>query len=151
MFIPDEDYRKILKVMPILCVDCLIVHENKCLLLRRTNEPEKGHYWFPGGRVFKGEVIRNTALRKAFDEVNLDCRYDKIISIEETIFKKEGEMECDIHTVNICCGLFARNINGLTVDKYHDSYIWVDLDQVKKLDLHLSVFTPLVKYLEQIS
>ena len=65
MFIPKGDYEKILEVLPILCVDCVISHNGKCLLLRRINEPAKGQYWFPGGRVNKNEKIKDASLRKA--------------------------------------------------------------------------------------
>ncbi len=150
MFIPEEEYSRIQAVLPILCVDCLIVYQKKCLLLRRSREPAKGQYWFPGGRVFKGELIRNAATRKAREEVNLDCKYEKVIIIEETIFEQQGDMLSDIHTVNICCHLSAHNFNNLTIDESHDGYIWVNLEQAKNLNLHSAVFMPLLKCLEQI-
>lgn len=131
--------------MPILCVDCLIVHEKKCLLLRRTREPSKGKYWFPGGRIFKGETFRDAALRKAREEVNLDCEFKKVISIEETIFEWQGDMLSDIHTVNICCHLSPQKLNNLSIDESHDGNIWVNLEQAKNLNLHPAVFMPLLK------
>jgi colanic acid biosynthesis protein WcaH len=150
MFIPEEEYSKITAVLPILCVDCLIIHEQKCLLLRRTREPAKGQYWFPGGRVFKGETIQNAALRKAREEVNLNCKYEKVISIEETIFEQQGEMLSDIHTVNICCHLSVNGLESLTIDESHDGYIWVNVGQAKNLDLHSAVFKPISKCLRSL-
>ena len=151
MFIPEEEYSKIKAVLPILCVDCLIIHEKKCLLLRRTKEPAKGQYWFPGGRVLKGELIRDAATRKAREEVNLECNYEMVISIEETIFAAQGNVLSDVHTVNICCHLSAHNFDNLTIDELHNGYIWVNLEQAKNLDLHSAVFKPILKCLEQIS
>lgn len=145
MFIPEEEYSKIQAVIPILCVDCLIVHQNKCLLLKRTKEPAKGQYWYPGGRVFKCETLQDAALRKTREEVNLDCKYDRVVSIEETIFRQQGDMLSDIHTVNICCQLSAHNINNLTIDESHDGHIWVNLEQAKMLNLHAAVLNPLLK------
>ena len=150
IFIPEEEYTRIQAILPILCVDCLVVHEKKCLLLRRTREPEKGRYWFPGGRVFKGESIKDSAVRKAREELNLDCKYERTISIEETIFAQQGNMHSDIHTVNICCQLSAHNFDNLIIDKSHDGYIWVDLEQVKNLDIHSAVFEPLSKCLQSL-
>ena len=34
------------------------------LLLLRDNEPEKDNWWFPGGRVIKGETLENAVIRK---------------------------------------------------------------------------------------
>ncbi len=52
MFIEDKLYEKILQVMPISCVDLLVMDEfGRILLLRRKNEPAAGQWWFLGGRV----------------------------------------------------------------------------------------------------
>ena len=151
MYIPEKEYSKIQAVLPILCVDCLIIYHKKCLLLRRSREPAKGQYWFPGGRVFKGELIRDAATRKAREEVNLDCKYEKTILVEETIFERRGNMLSDIHTVNICCHLSASDFHNLTIDESHTSYIWVNLEQAEMLNLHSAVFMPIMKCLERFS
>ena len=90
MYIPDPEYKLIINNIPVLCVDLLIIHDGKCLLLKRNNEPAKGEFWFAGGRVRKFETIENAALRISKTETNLDCEYKKIISVEETIFSKTG-------------------------------------------------------------
>ena len=140
MHIPDAEYRLILNSIPILCVDVLIVHDGKCLLLKRDNEPAKGEFWFPGGRVRKNESIQNTALRKAKEETNLDCEYVKIISVEETIFSKTATMHSDVHTVNICCHLIPVDIGSLKLDKHHNDYKWVS---EQHSSYHLAINHPL--------
>lgn len=145
MFIPKDDYQRILNVLPVLCVDCLIVHNNKCLLLKRTNEPAKGQYWFPGGRIHKMETIKKAAIRKAREEVNLNCRFQEIVSVEQSMFEKNGELPTDVHTVNICCKLVAESISEIALDEQHNCYIWVTTDNAEKLDLHPCVMGPLKK------
>lgn len=125
MYIPEQEYQLILNNMPILCVDLLIVHEGKCLLLKRDNEPAKGEFWFAGGRVRKLETIENAAIRIAKEETNLECTFKKIISVEETIFIKNENMNTDVHTVNICCEISPVNISSFKYDKYHNGYRWV--------------------------
>jgi colanic acid biosynthesis protein WcaH len=125
MYIPEQDYRKVLTWLPILCVDLVIIHEKKCLLLKRGNEPALGQYWFPGGRINKLETIKEAAIRKAKEETNLNCEFVKSISIEETIFPKNENMGTDVHTLNICCHLIPNNIDSLKIDKDHDEYIWI--------------------------
>ena len=126
MYIPELEYKSILSKMPILCVDLLIIHDNKCLLLKRDNEPAKGQYWFPGGRVRKLESIEKAALRIAKQETNLDCSFIKIISVEETIFDKNENMGTEIHTVNICCEMKSFSLTSLQIDDYHKEYKWID-------------------------
>lgn len=126
MFIPIDTYQSILQCMPILCVDVLIIRQAKCLLLLRDNEPAKGKYWFPGGRVHKNESIRDAALRKAKEETNLSCSFIKIISTEESMFKKTGNMLTDIHTVNVCCLLEPQSESTVETDALHNGFIWMD-------------------------
>lgn len=140
MYIPEPVYQIILKNIPILCTDLLITFEGKCLLLKRENEPAKGEFWFPGGRIWKLESIENAAIRIAKEETNLDCSFMKIVSIEETIFKKNKNMITDVHTVNICCHLIPVNIDSLKINNYHSEYEWVN---VQSNSYHKAVNHPL--------
>ncbi len=126
MFIPTNTYQSILESLPILCVDVLIVYEGKCLLLLRDNEPAKGTYWFPGGRVYKNELIKDAVVRKAKEEVNLVCEFVKIVSVEESLFEKKGTMLTDVHTVNVCCLVSVQDVSGIKTDRLHSNYIWVE-------------------------
>lgn len=148
MFIPNNEYQRILEVLPILCVDCVITYQNSCLLLLRKNEPAKGQWWFPGGRLQKGEIIKDAAIRKASEEVNLSCRFEKVISIEETIFGNLTNHPSEIHTVNICCHLSTLEAKSLAIDSHHDDYRWVSAETAKSLGLHDSVLRPLLANLE---
>ena len=135
MFIPDEDYARILEVLPILCVDCVILHEGCFLLVRRDNEPAKGEYWFPGGRVYKGEQISAAAVRKAREEVSLACSFTKVVSVEETIFPGEDQ------------GI-ASAIHTLSLDQLHSDSLWVNAEQARQLGLHPAVLSPLLACLQ---
>ena len=126
MFIPEKEYNLIISKMPILCVDLLIIHNKKCLLLKRNDEPAKGQYWFPGGRVLKNELIKDAAIRKAKEETNLDCEFKEIVSIEETIFEKSRFKNSDVHTVNVCCYLKPTNIKKFNLDKNHSDFKWIN-------------------------
>ena len=150
MFIPKEKYESILSVIPILCVDLLIRNADKILLLKRDNEPAKGEYWFPGGRVLKLETIKSAALRKAKEEVSLDCKFHDIISIEETIFKNNNKISKEIHTVNIVCKLTATNIEGIWLDDLHSSFLWVSFHDIFDMKLHPAVLNPIKKELNNI-
>lgn len=71
-WIPDDLYRQIINVMPIPCVD-LIVEDSKgrILMLKRKNEPSKGQWWLPGGRIHFGESRIDAARRKLEEECGL--------------------------------------------------------------------------------
>jgi len=140
--IPHDEYSKILQCLPIVCVDVLMIYEGKCLLLLRKKEPAKDTYWFPGGRIHKNETIVNAALRKAKEETNLDCFFERIISVEESIFEKKESMAMDLHTINICCLIFVKDSKNIKLDDLHMEYKWTE-----KIDpsYHPAVKNPLLK------
>ena len=148
MRIPDADYIQIQEMMPVLCVDVVIIHQGKCLLLKRKNHPAKGKWWFPGGRMLKNETIEHAVKRKAAEEVNLQGQYLGILSIEETQFPQTGSMLCDIHTVNICCKINSKRVLSIKVNEEHDGYVWVDRHEAVDLALHKSVINPLTMALQ---
>jgi len=126
MYIDIELYHKIIENMPILCVDGLILMENKILLLKRLNYPAKGEWWFPGGRVLKNEKISDSIIRKVKEETNLNVEIISQIGVYETIFEKK-------HTVNIC--FLLKNLNSeIILNSEHEKYFWFDLVNLPKLD-----------------
>lgn len=141
MYINSNFYNKIIESMPISCVDLLIFSQDKYLLLKRNNNPAKGQYWFPGGRIHKMETIENACLRISKSECNLECKFIKQICIEETIFLKEENMVSEKHTLNICCLLHVDDVSMLKIDDYHSEYIWID-EIIESL--HESVERPLM-------
>ena len=73
MHLSSEEYRRVISVMPIVCVDCLVMNERReVLLVRRGNEPLKGEYWLPGGRVHKGERLVDAVHRKMREEIGVE-------------------------------------------------------------------------------
>ena len=57
-------YKQIKALMPIPCVEAIIMKDDSLLFLRRKNSPAKGEWWFPGGRIRKGETFKETLLRE---------------------------------------------------------------------------------------
>ena len=138
--IEEKLYKSIQNLLPIVCVDCVIQHRGKILLLKRTHQPAKNQFWFPGGRIFKNETIVSASLRKSLEETNLHANFVKQLMAVESIFKQENEMEFGIHTVNVCCLLSVDSIQSFKLDSYHSDHIWIDSI---KPDLHEAVQKPL--------
>jgi ADP-ribose pyrophosphatase YjhB (NUDIX family) len=137
MNIESELYTRIIENLPILCVDGLIIKDDKILLLKRINEPAKGEWWFPGGRVFKNEKINQSIIRKVKEETNLDVEIVKQIAVCETIFEKK-------HTVNICFSL--KPINDEVILNYeHEKYCWFDLSELPNLDERILNIIKIIK------
>jgi colanic acid biosynthesis protein WcaH len=125
--IPELLYDEILRSMPIACVDIAIVCNGRILLVLRKEPPAKGQWWFPGGRVFKGETMKQTAQRKSAEEVGLICHVGPILHTGETIFP-DGPRAIAVHTINSCFLLYpVGGFSNLEVrlDENHLEYKWV--------------------------
>ena len=72
MVVPEPLYQQIWPIMPIACVD-VVAHDGdgRVLLLCRAEEPAKGQWWFPGGRVHHMETRADAAARKLKEECSL--------------------------------------------------------------------------------
>lgn len=71
-WISNDDWETIVSNVPIVSVDLLVRYEDGILLGKRTNEPAKGYWFMPGGRVQKGETRTEAAHRIGKEELGLD-------------------------------------------------------------------------------
>lgn len=120
--IPTALYHQILEHLPIACVDVAIVARGSVLLVKRNDPPAQNAWWVPGGRVLKGEMMKDTARRKAHEEVGIACHVGPIIHTAETIFP-DGPGGIPVHSINSCFFLYPVAPN---LDDHHHDYQWVD-------------------------
>jgi ADP-ribose pyrophosphatase YjhB (NUDIX family) len=101
--IPSELYRQILAVMPIVCVDLLVIDiDGRLLLLQRRDEPARGRWWFPGGRVHLGETRAEAAVRKLNEECGLcpdECSIAELITADVMLSDDQGRLRHAVSTV----------------------------------------------------
>lgn len=73
--LPADEYQQILRRVPVLCVDGILVNQRgQFLLVKRKNAPMQGEWWVPGGRVLKGETLEAAFTRKMREELGIDVR-----------------------------------------------------------------------------
>ena len=60
---------------PILGVSCLLLCEDNALLVQRANQPAKGLWSLPGGKVKWGEKLEEAARRELLEETALTVDY----------------------------------------------------------------------------
>jgi colanic acid biosynthesis protein WcaH len=126
IFIPEELYLQILANVPIACVDIAIVSHGSVLMVKRKDAPARGQWWLPGGRVLKGEMMREAAIRKAREEVGIACNVGPIIHTAETIFP-DGPAGIPVHSINSCFFMYpASDQVEPRLDGHHAGYKWVN-------------------------
>lgn len=70
---------------PVLAVCVAIWQDDKILLVRRANAPNKGLWALPGGKIDAGETIAEAAIRELREETNLKAIPKNIFFIREII------------------------------------------------------------------
>ncbi|MXR50433.1 NUDIX domain-containing protein [Halovenus sp. WSH3] len=86
-WIPDEEWATIVRNVPIVSVDLLIRSEEGIVLGKRTNEPAKGEWFIPGGRVHKGETRTEAVDRIAADELGVEVEIVESLGAFEHIYE----------------------------------------------------------------
>ena len=129
--IPLDLYEKILEHSVISAVDIVIYNkEGEVFLAKRTQEPCKGQWWIPGGRQVKGEMPKETAIRKAKEEIGIEIEIEKPIMIEDEIFDKTAfeNVKTGVHYLTRV--YLAKYVGGeIILDRTQSEYKWI-----KKID-----------------
>ena len=138
MLIEDELYTKIREVLPTVCVDLLVTNlQGEYLLAKRTEKPAQGAWWFPGGRIRKGETWEQCSKRKCKEELGIDMPLGRLISVENYFAD-----DADWHTFNLVVhAMFSHRL--IELDKSHEEFRWVNHIEP---DLHKCVKNPLTVY-----
>lgn len=123
MIIPVEQYKQTIETLPILCVDLLLQNnKGQYLLLLRKNEPLKGKWWIPGGRIHKGESVLKAAERKCREEVGIKSNSFNIIGLYEGHFEEAPfGVKSGVHVLSI---ILKANIDGAVISLDDQSAEW---------------------------
>jgi colanic acid biosynthesis protein WcaH len=115
--------------MPICTVDVILFNPDvtKVLMLRRKNEPLRGEWFSLGGRLLKGEKIRDCALRQARIEAGLNLDPCKLFfggAFDEFFDRSRFGTNISLHDVNICWGYLLAEDAIVSLDPQHDAHDW---------------------------
>ncbi len=123
-FIPAALYRRILGVMPIPCVDVVVVCRGTFLLVRRRNKPVRNVWWLVGGRVLKNERLHTAVTRKVKEEAGLaNITIKKFLTTRETIFRT-SVLGPSTHSVNSVFLVKVFSPKGIRPDGQSSDLRW---------------------------
>ncbi|MCK5044562.1 NUDIX domain-containing protein [Candidatus Parcubacteria bacterium] len=125
-FIPEDLYKKIIHNVPLCCVDIVVKLDNSFLLAKRTEEPVKSKWWFPGGRVLFNEKLETTAKRKLKQELNIKkVRKIEFLGAEGIRFKK-GDFGKPVYSIGIVflAEIDKKQANDIRLDHTASEYKW---------------------------
>lgn len=79
-WIPPAEWKVIVENVPIVSVDLVVLSPSGVVLGKRVNEPARGEWFVPGGRVRKNERLIAAVDRIAVDELGVQS-----LTIEESL------------------------------------------------------------------
>ncbi|OQX85266.1 hypothetical protein B6D60_08170 [candidate division KSB1 bacterium 4484_87] len=119
---------------PKVGVGAVVFNEkNQILLIKRGNEPNKGIWTIPGGKVELGEPVKEAALREVREECHIDVELIDLLGVVDLILKnKNGNV--DFHYVLI--DYLAKYKSGTPrADSDVTDIGWFSRDQLDNLDI----------------
>jgi colanic acid biosynthesis protein WcaH len=137
-----EEYRKILSTVPIVCVDCLVINDKgEYLLVKRKNEPLKGEYWVPGGRLHKNERLTDAVRRKMREEIGVEVEIVKGLGYFEEFFERTAEgAEGGAHSISFLYLVKPKSYD-MRLDDQSLEWGWFD-DAPERLKQHPNLTLP---------
>lgn len=124
MEIPEEIYQTVLRTMPIPCVDLFVFNSaGEVLLVRRTNEPAHGQWWFPGGRVHFGETRETAAMRQLMKECGLHATSLKELWTRDVILPLESGTRVSHGITTLYAATVAASSHVL-LDEQASDFAW---------------------------
>lgn len=112
--IPSALYKQITDTMPIASIEAIIIKDSAILYLKRKNKPARGEWWFPGGRIRKGETFTDALYREVKEETGLDVDIIKFVGVYNRIFVARHDI-----TIVFLCRCCTE---GVTLNKEHSEY-----------------------------
>lgn len=117
---------------PVVGVGVVLIQDNQILLIKRARDPERGKWAVPGGKVRKGESMRDAARREVAEETGLH--------VEVGDFAWLGEVINDqVHLVIV--DYFGAVVGGdLQAGDDAEDARWVSLDEASDYPLTMTMY-----------
>jgi colanic acid biosynthesis protein WcaH len=127
-------FKTVVENTPLVSIDLCLVCDGQLLLGKRTNEPLKGEWFTPGGRIHKNETWQHALLRIVEGELGLCGIVVEDFSLmgvwdhfyNNSIF----DQDISTHYVNLPHYVVVESRPLIAVDDQHGDVQWFDLAAV---------------------
>jgi colanic acid biosynthesis protein WcaH len=132
-----DDFIEIVKKTPLVSIDLIIKNNlDQVLLGLRNNEPAKGFWFVPGGRILKNELIAEAFKRITEEELGISLAYrDSIfLGVFEHLYKENFAQKQGFgtHYVVLAHEVKVTNTKFEPLENQHSQYKWFDQNSLHK-------------------
>lgn len=143
-----DDLAEVIRLAPLVSIDLIIENDyGQVLLGLRTNEPAKGYWFVPGGRIRKNESIADAFERIVKGELGVDLAYTKaeFVGVFEHMYPTNFAQRKGFGTHYVVLTHRAKLSSDLELvpDRQHDKLIWFDKEKLlqdKKVHPHTKAY-----------
>lgn len=81
MHLPTRTYKRLWKLIPRVCTDCVVARKDEVLLIKRNTVPFKGMWCLAGGHVDIGETAEQAAIREVKEETGITAKITDLVGV----------------------------------------------------------------------
>lgn len=138
-FVDEVAFREIVRHTPLVSIDLIVVDgAGRALLGERKNEPAKGFWFVPGGRIRKGERLADAFRRIVQAELGLerDVAAAEFLGASEHLYAGNvfGDPSFGTHYVVLAHRLMLSGTTCPEPDPQHHRYAWWSIDELLRSD-----------------
>jgi colanic acid biosynthesis protein WcaH len=139
-WIPDDVWSDIVEHVPIPSVDLLVVTDDSLLLAKRENEPAKGEWFVPGGRIQKGESLEEAVHRVAREELSVNVEIMEELGAYDHLYET-----ADVSDIGgkhyVAHGYVVRpSSNIVDLDEQHSEAKYFDIDALPSVHPNVAAY-----------
>ena len=126
-----QSFKTTIENTPLVSIDLCLVCDGQILLGKRNNEPLKGDWFTPGGRIYKNETWQHALLRVTEVELGL-CAIAvesfSLMGIWDHFYNNSAfDENISTHYVNLPHYIVVKSRPLITIDDQHGEFGWFDL------------------------
>ena len=130
----SEAFKTLVKNAPLVSIDLCLIYQNKLLLGKRNNEPLKGEWFTPGGRIHKNETWAQALTRIVKSELNIahvDVGAYSLMGIWDHFYNNSAvDSDITTHYVNLPHYIEFKSKPNVVSDDQHCQFNWFDIKTV---------------------
>ncbi|WP_443630002.1 NUDIX domain-containing protein [Candidatus Njordibacter sp. Uisw_056] len=127
-------FKTVLENTPLVSIDLCLICNSQILLGKRSNEPLKGRWFTPGGRIHKNETWQDALLRIAEVELGLSgiaVEDFSLMGIWDHFYSNSVlDQNTSTHYVNLPHYAEFKSELRMILDDQHGEFNWFDLTVV---------------------
>jgi 8-oxo-dGTP diphosphatase len=113
---------------PVVGVGAVIVKDGKVLIIKRANDPFKGQWSIPGGRVELGESLAEAVRREMREETGLDVTVGPVLEVFERVERQDDGVRYHFVIVDYLCWCIG---GALCAGDDAVDVAWVSVDELR--------------------